>query len=317
MPSKFIQIFAFMVILFLIPGYNSAREKTSRIWTVVQSAIVPGLGQLSQDRAGAGITYGGLFFTGLFAWQIQNRSWEAARDNQNFSDLLFHYQAGTISETESNSSIVAAKQLMTWRLNQRQFVDQRKSLEIKRKKRDETGAMLAGLYIWNIADAWLFYDSKNESNNSDTLGALWRSAILPGWGQRYQGRSGIGWLYTGSMVVLAMATRSQYHEAQIKRDIYQDNANSFLYTTPAIFTYLISNTANYSANPALFNFIQTQNARKILDREDRELKNMGLVMAGFYIWNLADVFIFADSGSVSFGLSGRSDGLGLQLALRF
>lgn len=44
------------------------------------------------------------------------------------------------------------------------------------------------------------------ADNVTPLGAMWRSTLVPGWGQRYKGETRKGWLLTGSAVALGAGT---------------------------------------------------------------------------------------------------------------
>src|SRR5689334_10418069 len=42
------------------------------------------------------------------------------------------------------------------------------------------------------------------------LGAVWRSALVPGWGQRYKGETRKGWIFTGIGAGLVAASSLAY-----------------------------------------------------------------------------------------------------------
>jgi tetratricopeptide (TPR) repeat protein len=52
-------------------------------------------------------------------------------------------------------------------------------------------------------------------------GALWRSVVLPGWGQRYKGERTKGWILTGLTAGLAGGTLAGYEYAELTRHQYK------------------------------------------------------------------------------------------------
>jgi len=66
------------------------------------------------------------------------------------------------------------------------------------------------------------------------LGAITRSAILPGWGQFYQGRALGGGLYAGSMLALAGSGAYAAAEYSAARSAYRSSANLLFYTSPLV-----------------------------------------------------------------------------------
>src|SRR5437764_1455792 len=52
------------------------------------------------------------------------------------------------------------------------------------------------------------------------FGAIWRSALLPGWGQRYKGERTKGWVMTGAAGGLAATSLGLYQYKVSARDSY-------------------------------------------------------------------------------------------------
>lgn len=71
-----------------------------------------------------------------------------------------------------------------------------------------------------------------EDDSITLSGALWRSAVLPGWGQAYQGRTGAAIGFAAAAVGLAGATGGAYQDYWIQRANYRRAADAFLYTSP-------------------------------------------------------------------------------------
>lgn len=72
-----------------------------------------------------------------------------------------------------------------------------------------------------------------EMDSEATLGgAVWRSAVLPGWGQFYQGRAVEGSIYAGTMLALAGSGAYAGLEYDRSRKAYRNAATALLYTSP-------------------------------------------------------------------------------------
>lgn len=77
--------------------------------------------------------------------------------------------------------------------------------------------------------------AQTTEDEAPTLGgALWRSALLPGWGQAYQGRSAVGFAYMGAFAALAGGTGAAYQDYWIHRRQYQRASDAFLYTSTLV-----------------------------------------------------------------------------------
>ena len=74
-------------------------------------------------------------------------------------------------------------------------------------------------------------NSQQEDSAPTLGGALWRSALLPGWGQIYQGRSGIGIGYAAGFAALVGTTGAAYQDFWIQRNAYRRASDTFLYTS--------------------------------------------------------------------------------------
>lgn len=66
------------------------------------------------------------------------------------------------------------------------------------------------------------------------LGAITRSALLPGWGQFYQGRALEGSIYAGTMLALAGGGAYAAAEYSAARSAYRSSANLLFYTSPLV-----------------------------------------------------------------------------------
>ena len=53
-------------------------------------------------------------------------------------------------------------------------------------------------------------------------GAVWRSAVIPGWGQRYKGERTKGWVFTGLAAGMAAASVGAYQWSDSSRRSLSD-----------------------------------------------------------------------------------------------
>jgi hypothetical protein len=70
------------------------------------------------------------------------------------------------------------------------------------------------------------------SGSASMEGAIWRSALLPGWGQFYQGRSLEGSVYLASFLAVAGAAGYAGSQYSAHRSAYRSSASMLLYSSP-------------------------------------------------------------------------------------
>ncbi|AOP36617.1 hypothetical protein A0128_19435 [Leptospira tipperaryensis] len=149
-------------------------------------------------------------------------------------------------------------------------------------------------------------------------GALGRSAILPGWGQWASGRKFAAVIYPTLFLAAGYAVYENNRKYHVARKDYESYGNPYsneaialsalgVYnpTLPPVITdpltlYLYNET---SSN-------QYQNRREAVDKAYKNLQTSIGVLAGIYLINLADAFIFGGAVSSSVGISdGSSKGV--------
>ena len=94
--------------------------------------------------------------------------------------------------------------------------------------------------------------SRQQSQRRD-YGAIWRAALLPGWGHRYAGRDQIGTAISLSTAGLLIATNFESRRADQERMAYRETANQTLLIPFAVLTDL---------RPAAFAYALDQNASR-------------------------------------------------------
>lgn len=87
-------------------------------------------------------------------------------------------------------------------------------------KEKEEKAMEAAKIIADRKEAARIAAEKRLKNAK--LGALWRSAILPGWGQLYSGRKTSGWSWMGAEAVLGTMALLSYSKYSKSYDLFED-----------------------------------------------------------------------------------------------
>mgnify|MGYP001795939595 CR=1 FL=1 len=160
---------------------------------------------------------------------------------------------------------------------------------------------------------------ERERAERTTFGAFWRSALLPGWGQVYQGRN-IGWFYGGAFVATGAGILRYDQIYRSNRSAYEETANLFFLTSPAVFSaagFSISSTLQFY--PLGFTLADaTTRARVRAENAARWSNYLRSLLIGVYVWNLADVIIFApsDEEKISIGPVGY-DSFGMKFSANF
>ena len=188
--------------------------------------------------------------------------------------------------------------------------DQRKKeVEAKRKAEAEAAERKA-----RKAEA-----ERKQRAKANRGGALWRSALVPGWGQSHQGRENAGTWYR-SMGTGALATLFFYNRAgqslgnvtalQEQRDLF-----------------LLAGISNGSSGAQLLQLIMTQEieAAKASANQEIFISNLLLLgLAGGHFWNLRDVWNHGGSAeraksrrSLEIGLITSPGGAGIGMRVRF
>ena len=94
-----------------------------------------------------------------------------------------------------------------------------KVLSIKRKGSVfEDQVTIPKIALQALSEEHLFYESK--------VSALWRSVLLPGWGQLYQGRYHMAALYTLSSIGLLVGGIMSYQDGQEWAQLYRERVAS-------------------------------------------------------------------------------------------
>ncbi|MBP7282676.1 MAG: hypothetical protein KBA66_13925 [Leptospiraceae bacterium] len=107
---------------------------------------------------------------------------------------------------------------------------------------------------------------------------VWRSAVLPGWGQLYDGRNTPGYLFTGFFLTSAAYYYTTLVAFQKKEQAYK--STPFLPASDAQDTYLL-------------NSILLSQTRSDYKTSEKTVNNAFYFLAGIYVWNLVDAFVYS------------------------
>lgn len=130
----------------------------------------------------------------------------------------------------------------------------------------------------------LAFDLKQKTRQ----GAIWRSLVLPGWGQRYADRTRIGTAYTVTEVAALAFAVIAWNDYQGKTDTYTRARDAY-------------DNADYGDN-----LLQLYDDRMAAYDDADAAKSTLTMVAGIaiavYVWNVADVLLWGDpSGGGSSG----------------
>ncbi|MBM9502307.1 hypothetical protein JWG44_18810 [Leptospira sp. 201903071] len=149
-------------------------------------------------------------------------------------------------------------------------------------------------------------------------GALGRSAVLPGWGQWASGRKFAAVIYPTLFLAAGYAVYENNRKYHVARKEYESYGNPYSTGAIALSTLGVANPtlppvitdplSLYVYNESSSNLYQ--NKKDAVDKAYRNLQTSLGVLAGIYLINLADAFIFGGAVSSSVGISdGSSKGL--------
>ena len=117
---------------------------------------------------------------------------------------------------------------------------------------------------------------------------MWRSTLVPGWGQLHEGQKEKGFVYMGSAALLLanfISSHSKYTNAQ--------RSYSSQPTLPFMF----------SENALLLNYLLVSPKREQLSSSYNQLNIAGYALGAFWMWNIMDAYFFkATPGGISLNI---------------
>lgn len=148
-------------------------------------------------------------------------------------------------------------------------------------------------------------------------GALARSAVLPGWGQWASGRKFAAIIYPTLFLAAGYAVYENNRKYLVAKKDYEGYGNPYSHDSITLSALGIANPqlAPVISDPLtlyVYNqqFSPYQDKREAVDKAYKNLQTSIGVLAGIYLINLADAFIFGGQISSKVGISdGTSKGL--------
>ena len=177
-------------------------------------------------------------------------------------------------------------------------------------------ALFGGIYLVNLIDNFFIsYKGSGKASKVSRSGALWRSMLIPGWGQIASGRRLMGNIYFSSILALGVTAAGSQREYRAWRNYYsavRDEYNYLIYKLPEKSNleglYLLTNKMNES------NYVLTN-----LNNSRKRMQGATNGAALFYLWNVLDSVVFygkTDRKTAMF-ISPREDGAAINFLLHF
>ncbi|MCE9499390.1 MAG: hypothetical protein K8R21_02635 [Leptospira sp.] len=113
---------------------------------------------------------------------------------------------------------------------------------------------------------------------------FWRSAVFPGWGQRYRDEKWKGYIFPALLIVTAGAYAKTYSDFLKARTEYNDAVNLNLVLPQDSSSQLFS----------LINYTRTQGNYSNAGSNLNLIRNASIGLVAVYIYNLIDIFLFHD-----------------------
>jgi len=208
-----------------LPRYDWDIEtkRNSLAYTMVFAAIFPGGGQFyTQHYVRGGFLLA--FETALIYETFYNKVRQMEIFNEKigeYRDSIFFYQDLIILHTLNGD----AESVNTYQAQKKKFSDLTAKEKSKKWAANDLWnselAWLAGLHIYGMFDAYGIWKN-NQGHNTEThsvFSALWRGAVIPGWGQIYNHEYGkAGLLYMGLFgSAVSLYSRQQMVEYHLEK----------------------------------------------------------------------------------------------------
>ncbi|MDF3819926.1 DUF5683 domain-containing protein [Leptospira sp. 96542] len=145
--------------------------------------------------------------------------------------------------------------------------------------------------------------------NLTPLGAAWRSAVLPGWGQWQQGRKTQAIVYPSIILVGLFFTYDKHRMYQSAKRDYNNLENP--YTENGLIRAALTppNTPALSPGEAVVasQFGPFKGQRESVERHYREMQYIGLATALVYFWNVFDAYYFHPKQNLTGGEDSKTN----------
>ncbi|TGK01976.1 hypothetical protein EHQ53_14665 [Leptospira langatensis] len=243
---------------------------------------------------------------------LQTEAGKRKIDKDSVLKVLFHDvnddQEEAIRKDEEDKLAADKKEQEDKDLAQRQL-DEEKLRQEQLKKDEESAAAAA-------EEARKQEELRRQAANRPYK-ALWRSAVIPGWGQFYSDRSFQGVIFPTLFAAAAYVTYDKYRLYKEAVQEYGNIGNPYSKTN-LIFT-LSGHPISIPSTPTSplaaylsdkYSPSQIKLKREEADRDFKEYQGALLVLGGVYLINLIDSFFFANTIKSAMQMSdGKSKGM--------
>lgn len=206
---------------------------------------------------------------------------------------------------------------------QKELEEKQKADEEARKNEEEREALEAA----RRAERERLALEAAASEEVTLTGAVVRSALLPGLGQLYQGRTGAGAAYLSAFFLLGAGTGAAIAHHEHTRSGYLAAAEEALIYTPFFFDLVAPvspiNSSTLSRHDfttfGLYHQSRVAAARAEMVEAGQVADMARTALLAFYLWNLTDVFLFHpdDGSSTTMGFMITPETAAIQFQFRF
>ncbi len=293
-----------------------------RMEAIGRSLILPGWGQMYQGRSRAGTTYALSFLALAGADAALGAAYQRARTDYSGAVGLSLFTSSAVAPnlglTLTDDEYTALSGMHFNNIN-----EQRSRMLAAKQNFANVRAGLAALYAWNLIDVMVFHPRDDfppdpetppvtppQSSKKYLSSALMRSAILPGWGQFYQGRSRAGWTYSVGFLALSGSTASLQNQYFHQREAYSTAVNTSMFTSPFFIESGQAVSDETMGTMLVLNSGALSLSREHMVSTKNKLNFTVSALAGLYVWNLIDIILFEPSATTAvsfFSTPGRWD----------
>lgn len=153
-------------------------------------------------------------------------------------------------------------------------------------------------------------------------GAIWRSLVLPGWGQYYQGRRAAAFGYGGGFAATGLWTVSNAREYQSRQSALDAAAANLNFAVVVLGAGLPFFDPDLALRPQIFGLqyfttLERSSALRGAEEASRNFKLSTLLLGAVYIANVVDVVVFHPADDSTVGVYAAPSGAGLRFQMRF
>ena len=149
---------------------------------------------------------------------------------------------------------------------------------------------------------------------------LWRSLLLPGWGQLHQGRELAGYAWSSGFLLVALACGRQLHTAASQKDSYQKGSAAAVLLSPGLVSVLQKGTAidaQSSGIQLLLLSAGNGSARQGQHMQAARGKRLVGALAALYTIAAIDTVVFRPDSRTAMSAGLSTDSLSFRISVSF